>query len=372
LERERRAASEAGISCELVRAAPLAIASGPALHVPHQAELDPLAFLAGVVRALQELDVAIYAPVTVQDFDLTKATDQVGLRTSDGHSIRANFVVVASNSPINDQAAYRTYALSLAIAQTEPALCWDLEDPYHYVRTAFDATTQQPILIVGGEDHRVGQDPDHGQQWTHLEDWARQRFPGAGVVVSRWSGQVLEASDGLAFIGKNPGDARVLVLTGASGNGMSYAGLGAELIGDLLHGVENPFQKLYDPARKPASLGAIGRFVRENLNTMEQYSDWVGPADAASAADIERGEGAVLRRGLTRVAVYVDDSGLAHELSASCPHWGGVVAWNSAEKSWDCPCHGSRFDCHGKVLAGPAVSDLVPLAKPKRDVEQAS
>ena len=380
LERERRAASEAGISCELVRAAPFSIANGPALHFPHQAEFEALAFLAGVVQALRELDVAIYAPVTVSEFETSRATDQVGLRTSDGHSIRANFVVVASNSPINDlaalhtkQAAYRTYALSFAIARAQPALCWDLEDPYHYVRTAFDSTTQQPVLIVGGEDHRVGQDPDHGQQWARLEGWTRGRFPDVGVVVSRWSGQVLEPSDGLAFIGKNSGDPRVLVLTGASGNGMTYAAFGAELIADLVCGVENPFQKLYDPARKPSSVSAVSRFVRENLNTVEQYADWVGPADAASAADIARGEGAVLRRGLTRVAVYVDESGLAHEVSATCPHLGGVVAWNSAEKSWDCPCHGSRFDCHGKVLAGPAVSDLVPLAKKQQpDIEKAS
>ena len=152
----------------------------------------------------------------------------------------------------------------------------------------------------------------------------------------------------------------------------TYSGLGAELIADLVQGVENPFETLYDPSRKPSSLRAIGRFVRENLNTAEQYSDWVGPADASSVEDIARGEGAVLRRGLTRVAVYVDELGVAHELSASCPHLGGVVAWNSAEKSWDCPCHGSRFDCHGKVLAGPAVSDLKPVASTLKKVGKAS
>ncbi|HET7544512.1 MAG TPA: FAD-dependent oxidoreductase [Polyangiaceae bacterium] len=369
LRREAAAATQAGISCELVRRAPLAIADGSALHVPHQAQFEPLAFLRGVVRALQASGVPIYAPVSVCDFEIRSEREPIALSTSDGRRVVANFVVVATNSPINDVtvlhtklAAYRSYGLSVAIPETIPALCWDLATPYHYARTAFDALTHEPLLIVGGEDHRVGQELESEQHWQQLEDWVRDRFPSAGRVVSHWSGQVLETSDGLAFIGRNPGQEQVLVLTGFSGNGMSYSGLGAELIADLIVGDDNPARELYEPARKPHSLGAVGRYVRENLNTLEQYSDWLGPADVERIEDIRRGEGAVLRRGLDRVAVYVDQEGGAHELSATCPHLGGVVAWNDAEKSWDCPCHGSRFDCYGKVIAGPAVSDLNQLA----------
>jgi nitrite reductase/ring-hydroxylating ferredoxin subunit len=177
---------------------------------------------------------------------------------------------------------------------------------------------------------------------------------------------VLETSDGIGFIGRNPGQERAFIVTGHSGNGMSYAGLAAELIADLMQGVPSPFEKLFDPARKPASLGSVDRFVRENLNVAEQYTDWLGPADAARAEDIGRGEGAVLRRGVDRVAVYIDAAGFSHEMSATCPHLRGVVAWNAAEKSWDCPCHGSRFDCYGKVLAGPAMTDLEALPRALR------
>jgi nitrite reductase/ring-hydroxylating ferredoxin subunit len=204
-----------------------------------------------------------------------------------------------------------------------------------------------------------------------LEAWLRARVPSAGEVVSQWSGQVLETSDGLGFIGRNPGQERVFIATGFSGNGMSYSALSAQLIADLIQGVHNPFEQLYDPARKPSALSSIGRFVRENLNVAEQYADWLGPADAAGPEEIARGEGAVLRRGLHRVAVYVDPAGFAHEMSASCPHLGGVVAWNAAEKSWDCPCHGSRFDCYGKVLAGPAVSDLEPMPRADKTTAKA-
>lgn len=381
LEREWRAATDAGLSCELVRGAPLSVGADAALHVPEQAQFEPLRFLHGVAAVLASKGVAIHAPVTVQKFDSSSASDHVDLTTSDGHHIRANHVIVATDSPINDvavihtkQAAYRTYAIAVGIENEAlvPALSWDLDDPYHYLRTAIDAPTARPVLIVGGEDHRAGQELDTEQRWQRLENWARERFPNAGEVVSRWSGQVLETSDGLGFIGHNPGQERVFVVTGKSGNGMTYSALGAELTADCIQGIKSPFQELYDPARKPLSLAALGHYALENLNTAAQYSDWLSPADVARVADIPAGTGAVLRRGVTRVAVYVDPVGVAHELSATCPHLGGVVAWNSAEKSWDCPCHGSRFDCYGKVLTGPASSDLEPLAARERKVGKAS
>ena len=367
LTEEYEAARKAGVRCELIRRSPLPIAQGPALHVPNQAQFNPLKFLSGVVRALERRGARIYAPVTVQKFEPVSGTEQIDLHTSDGRTIRANEVVVTTGSPINDvttmhtkQAAYRTYGIAAEIADMSPALYWDMEDPYHYVRTATDASTKHQVLIVGGEDHRVGQDSDSERRFLNLERWLRDRFPNAGKIVNQWSGQVFEPSDGLAFIGRNPGDARVSIVTGESGNGMTYSAIAAQLIADLVQGVSNPLEKIYAPSRKPLSVGALGEFIRENLNTVAQYTDWLNAADVAQTKDIPRGQGAVLRRGLRRVAVYVDDAGSAHELSATCPHLGGVVAWNSAEKSWDCPCHGSRFDCYGKVVEGPAVSDLQP------------
>jgi glycine/D-amino acid oxidase-like deaminating enzyme len=367
LIRESAAASAAGLTCELVKRAPMPLTPGPALRFANQAQFEPLEFVGGVLEVLSKKGVQIYAPVTVNEFDTSNA-GEITLGTAQGSKIRARHVVVATNSPINDvavihtkQAAYRTYAIAFETSESKPTLSWDMNDPYHYVRLAVDAETERPVLIVGGEDHRVGQSDSVDKHFPRLETWARERFPNAGNIVCQWSGQVFEPSDGLAFIGKNPGDERVFILTGFSGNGMTYSAFSAELIADLIDRVGHPFAKLYDPKRKPASVGAISSYVQENLNTAVQYSDWIGPADVSNADQIAPGEGAVVRRGLTRVAVYVDAAGSKHELSATCPHLGGVVAWNSAEKSWDCPCHGSRFDCHGKVLTGPAVSDLQPL-----------
>jgi glycine/D-amino acid oxidase-like deaminating enzyme len=371
LVREHAAATAAGLPCELVRRAPFALTNGPALRVARQAQFEPLEFLAGVLQVLKKKGVQLYAPVAVNEFD-TSNSGEVALGTAQGKRIFANQVVVASNTPVNDvatihtkQAAYRTYAIAFEANQLghEPKLAWDMEDPYHYVRSARDAETQRPILIIGGEDHRVGQGEDPDKHFPRLETWARERFPSLGNIVCQWSGQVFEPSDGLAFIGRNPGQDRIFALTGFSGNGMTYSALSAELIADLVSGLSHPFAELYDPARKPSSATALSNYLQENLNTLGQYADWLGPADVETTDQIARGEGAVLRRGLRRVAVYVDEAGSARELSATCPHLGGVVSWNSAEKSWDCPCHGSRFDCHGKVLTGPAVSDLEPLGK---------
>ena len=372
LAREHIAATAAGLHCELVRKAPLSLTDGPALRFARQAQFDPLAFLAGVSKALQEKGVLIYAPVTVTDFDSASRADRVTLGTNDGKRIHASHVVVATNTPISDvaaihtkQAAYRSYAIALESTDARAALAWDMEDPYHYVRYGVDAATGRSLLIAGGEDHRVGQDVHADQNFARLEAWLRERFPTAGHLVHQWSGQVFEPSDGLAFIGRDPGQDRVFILTGFSGNGMTHSGLAAELIADLISGISHEFATLYDPKRKPASFSAISSYIQENLNTVAQYADWLGSADVTRAEQVPRGEGAVLRRGLHRVALYVDDAGTPHELSATCPHLGGVVAWNPAEKSWDCPCHGSRFDCHGKVITGPATSDLKPSSPSK-------
>jgi len=196
LTREHAAATAAGLSCELVKRAPLPVAAGPALRVDRQAQFEPLQFLAGVVKVLKRKGVEIYLPVTVNGFDTSTSSGEVTLSTLQGKRIRANQVVVATHSPINDvatihtkQAAYRTYAIAFETPPTEPTLSWDMEDPYHYARLAVDAATDRSVLIIGGEDHRVGQDTDTDKNFPRLETWARERFPAAGDIVCRWSGR---------------------------------------------------------------------------------------------------------------------------------------------------------------------------------------
>jgi Rieske Fe-S protein len=176
----------------------------------------------------------------------------------------------------------------------------------------------------------------------------------------RWSGQVMEPIDGLGFIGRNPSDeSNVYIATGDSGMGMTHGTIAAMLITDLILNRTNEWTTLYDPDRKPVK--AAGTFIQENLNVAAQYTDWVSSGDVESEENIPKGAGAVLRDGLQKIAVYRDERGGVHRCSAVCPHLQCIVAWDSVEHTWNCPCHGSRFDAYGKVLNGPATSDLPPI-----------
>jgi len=233
------------------------------------------------------------------------------------------------------------------------ALYWDTGDPYHYVRLQPRVDADHDLLIVGGEDHKTGQADDIPERHPRLERWARERFPSMREVTYQWAGQVMEPHDGLAFIGHNPLDAdNVYTVTGDSGNGMTHGTIAGMLITDLILGRNNPWATLYDPGR--VTLRASGEFAKETANMAAQYADWVTGGDVGSVDDIAKDSGAVIRRGALKVAVYRDATGALHERSAICPHLGCIVAWNPSEKTWDCPCHGSRFSKFGEVINGPA------------------
>ena len=242
------------------------------------------------------------------------------------------------------------------------ALVWDTLDAYHYVRIQ-PLSDSEDLIIVGGEDHHSGQASDMEQRLASLELWTRDRYPGFTSAEYRWSGQVMEPVDGLGFIGRNPGDSdNVYIATGDSGNGMTHGTIAGMLIRDLILGRENAWATLYDPSR--LSLRAGGEYARENLNVAAQYADYLTGGEVASPDEVAPGTGAVMRRGLSKVALFRDDSGALHEHSAVCTHLGCVVAFNDKEKSWDCPCHGSRFDpTDGHVLNGPAINGLEPAGE---------
>jgi len=256
------------------------------------------------------------------------------------------------------QAAYRTYVIGVRIptGSVTRALYWDTLDPYHYIRLA-DSDSHE-VLVVGGEDHKTGQADDTEERFDRLEAWTRERFANAGEIEFQWSGQIMEPVDSLAFIGRNPGEQNVYVATGDSGNGMTHGTIAGILLTDLILGRDNDWTSLYDPSR--ISARALAEFTKENLNAVAQFSDYVTAGDVDTARDIPRGSGSVVRRGLHKVAIYRDTHGELHERSAVCPHLGCIVDWNSTERTWDCPCHGSRFDPKGKVVNGPAISGLGP------------
>jgi glycine/D-amino acid oxidase-like deaminating enzyme/nitrite reductase/ring-hydroxylating ferredoxin subunit len=343
--------------------------TGPCIRFPRQAQFHPMKYLAGLVRAIGQGRGRLFSGCHVTGVTGGK---QARIETSGGCLVTADAVVVATNTPINDmvtihtkQAAYITYAIGARIpsGSVAQALYWDTLDPYHYVRLQrrpLQEGGEEEMLIVGGEDHKTGQADDGDRRHGRLEAWARERFPMMEAVEFRWSGQVMEPIDGLAFIGRNPGDERnVYVATGDSGMGMTHGTIAGMLITDLIMGRECPWASLYDPSRKP--IRAAGEFARESLNFVSQYADWMTGGDVKTESDIPSDSGAVVREGLTKLAVYRDQQGTLHKCSAVCPHLNCIVAWNHTEKTWDCPCHGSRFDKFGKVINGPANDDLSPL-----------
>ncbi len=175
-------------------------------------------------------------------------------------------------------------------------------------------------------------------------------------VVYKWSGQVMEPVDYMAFIGKNPGEDNVYIITGDSGNGMTHGTIGGNMVTDMIQGKDNPWTHLYSPKRIP--IKTPGTFISEVFNTFKQYGDYIKKADIHGVDELQAGAGAIMGKGFKRLAVYRDENNTIHSFSAVCPHMGCVVQWNAAEKSFDCPCHGSRFTKEGTVINGPASSDL--------------
>ena len=371
LQRELEAAHRAGLAdVELIPRIPnLPFDSGPALRFPRQAQFHPLEYLSALAKAVTRNGGTIHTGSHVADFEPRPRRPQV--KTDDGKTVTADAMVFATNSPINDwvkmhtkQAPYRTFVIGCRIPRgsVPRALYWDAGDPYHYVRLQSDKNGSD-ILIVGGEDHKTGQHDDAPDRFRALEQWTRSRFPMVERVEYRWSGQVMEPVDYMGFIGRNPGDdgKNTYIATGDSGQGMTHGTIAGILLTDLITGRENSWETLYDPSR--VSLRAAKEFARENLNVAAQYRDYVTPGEVSSTDEIPPGTGAIIRRGTHKIAAYRDEGGTVHERSAVCTHLYCIVDWNSTEKTWDCPCHGSRFDPLGKVVNGPAVAPLAEIEK---------
>ncbi len=370
LAREGAAARRAGLSAEFVERGPLPGLAGPALRFANQGRFEPMKYMAGLADAARLEGVRMRGGCRVTEVRgaRARAGESPTAVLSDGEIVEAEAIVVATNTPgpivawsgvYFKQAAYRTYMIGIHIPRgaIADALYWDTADPYHYARVVAASEGGDDVLLVGGEDHRTGQIPADHAPFEALERWARASFPPLGDVVSRWSGQVLEPTDGLAFIGRVPsvGDG-VFVITGDSGMGLTHGTLGARLVADLVLGHPNPWRELYDPQRKP--MHTLGAYATENLNTAAQWLDHVTSGDTRDVDTIAPGCGAIVRKGLSKLAVYRDDRGELHTCSAVCPHLGAVVEWNPIERSWDCPAHGSRFAATGEALAGPATTDL--------------
>ncbi len=357
LEEELEAARNAGIAVNLVRDVPLPFATAAAVRFDGQAQFHIGKYAEALATAAVSAGCEIFEMTHVSEVIEGETCELV----TEGGKVRASHVIFATNSPLTRTFvqtkihSYRSYAIAFPAKNDVPAaLYWDTDDPYHYTRTV-DVDGGR-YLIVGGEDHKTGHDEDTEKRYAALLAYAQTRFAVSDVAY-RWSAQVLEPVDGLPYIGATPHAANVFVATGYSGTGMTFGTLAGEILSDHILGRENAYAELYAATR--VKLSTIAHYVAENVDTSKfMVTDRLRGGDVGSIDEVRPGEGKLVSVDGKKLAVYRTDSGEVRACSAVCPHLGCIVHFNSAEKTWDCPCHGSRFDTQGTVLHGPSLTGL--------------
>jgi glycine/D-amino acid oxidase-like deaminating enzyme/nitrite reductase/ring-hydroxylating ferredoxin subunit len=366
---EVNAARNAGLDVSFVQETPLPFPVAGAVRQEGQAQFHPRKYLLPLAESIPGDGSCVFQEtraLSVEDGEPCR------VRTNRGEVI-ARDVIVATHLPIFDRGLYfaktspkRSYVLGFPVdeGKAPDGMFISTETPIHSIRhTPFDG---RRLLLVGGEGHKAGQEEDTRRRYASLEEWARARFD-VGSVEYRWSTHDNYSADRVPYIGKlGRRSDHVYAATGFNGWGMTNGTVAGILLRDAILGKPNPWAEVYDSTRLP-QLGAGRRLVKENANVGFR---WLGdrlPGRARSVAELAAGEGGVVSIGGERAAVYKEDDGTLVSLSPVCTHLGCIVGWNTAEKTWDCPCHGSRFDRHGRVIQGPAVQNL-----PRKNVDPAS
>ena len=361
---EAALAADLGFDAAFVEDVPLV--GGPGIRIDDQARIHPRRYLAGLAQAVVAAGGHIYERSAVETF----SAEPLGV-TANGFAVTADDIVVATHNPLvglsslpaatlfqTKLALYTSYVLAARVPKglVPDALLWDTADPYHYLRV--DPGDDEDIVIFGGEDHKTGQVAGTPECFARLEATLRVLLPEA-VVVARWSGQVIETPDGLPYLGRM--GEHHYAATGFAGNGLTFGTLGAMICSDAILGRSNPWADLFAPDRK--ALGrSLWEYVKENTDyPYYMVRDRFAGVDGKSLRVVRRGQGKVLDHEGQTVAAYRDEEGVVTLRSAVCPHMGCLVGWNAAERTWDCPCHGSRFTPRGEVISGPAEGPLPPV-----------
>lgn len=326
------------------------------LEVPAQAMFDPGKFLAALAERIIARGGQIHAGTPVTGFG---GQDGATALTPSG-SVAAGLVVVATHAPIDHRfeaparlVGHQTYALAADIPKGSIAegIYWDTARPYHYFRV--DAGAAQDRIILGGEDHKTGQQADANAH-ANLEKYLHGLVGSQARVTHRWSGQVFETCDGLPFIGRSFFNRRHFIATGFAGNGITFGTLAAQIISDEIIGVSNRHAKLYSPRR----LKGIATLMKNGVDLLRHFFGDRMRARSAGRERLAPGHGKVALIDGKRVAISCGPDGRCTAVSAVCTHLGCIVQWNTTERTWDCPCHGSRFKNTGEVLNGPAIAPL--------------
>jgi glycine/D-amino acid oxidase-like deaminating enzyme/nitrite reductase/ring-hydroxylating ferredoxin subunit len=363
IEREVEAAVRAGLDATYTRETDLPWPVAAAIRVDGQAEFHPRRYLLALAEAIPGSGCHVFE--RSRALAVAGGREHVRVSTTRGE-LTADQVVVATHFPFLDRGGYfarmhpeRSYGLGLRLkrgALAPQGMYLSTESPSHTVRS--HPTPGGEMVIAGGESHKTGQGGDTAERVARLERWARERFDVASIEY-RWSTQDNMPVDGVPFIGRlAPFQKRIWVATGFMKWGLTNGTAAGMILTDLIGGRSNPWADLFDSTRfKP--IASAKELVKENANVGVHFvGDHLGRPDVRSVDELAPGQAGIVRRGAGKVAAYREDDGTLHAVSAVCTHLGCQVKWNEAERSWDCPCHGSRFDFTGHLLQGPAVKDL--------------
>jgi len=337
-----------------------------AIRFAHQGQFHPLKYISGLAAAFRHLGGLILEDSLVTDRNDVDGVIEI---IAGGQTLRGLNLVYATHMPPGITAfsfrcaPYRSYVLGLKLKDDSypTGLAYDMQEPYHYFRT--HEIDGQKHLILGGEDHKTGHgDPE--QAYANLEAYARKYYKVQSVAY-KWSSQYYIPVDGLPYIGPlaTTGD-NTYIATGFNGNGMMFGTLSGKMISDQILGIENRYAGLFSPSRlKPVA--GFSEFIKENADVAWHFiSDRFGADDLDKLSQLKKGEGKVADFQGEKLAIYKDEQGKVTALSPVCTHAGCIVGFNAAEQSWDCPCHGGRFDISGKVICGPPQKDLEQVNLP--------
>jgi len=330
------------------------------MKISGQAKFNPVQYVMALARAFENAGGTIIQNCRVNGVE---EKDPLEITTSKDVYLGRDFIY-ATHIPAGINllhlrcAPWRSYAMAARLKNSEYPrhLYYDMNDPYNYYRTQI--IDGKPYLVVGGFDHKTGHEVNTEQSFRELESLIRRHFD-VQEITHKWSSQYYESADGIPYIGHLPGHPEhVYVATGYGGNGITYSQVAALVLKSMLLNQEGPYTSLFNPNRiKPVA--GFKSFISHNADVVKQFvGKWLSVDKMQELADLAPGDGKVVTFNDQKIALYKEANGSLHAINPACTHMKCSVAWNLAERTWDCPCHGARYSIDGTVLNGPAVKNL--------------
>ncbi|MEX0684640.1 MAG: FAD-dependent oxidoreductase [Balneolales bacterium] len=363
LRNEVEAMKKLGLEINYVKDIPLKVPFIEAAKMENQARFNPYKFVTELAEILSRQGCRIYeeSPVTrIHEKGKCTAKTPNGMVESE-HIIEATHIPKGINMTQTLVYPHRSYVVAVEINEPYPdGNFWDIDKvPAHAISSHGAKSNELEMLMFAGSHHKTGQsDISYNQHYKELEDFIEGTYPGS-AIKHHWSAQHYTPADGSPYIGVSSlGSTNRYMATGYSTDGLTYGVIGGVVLSNMITGLNNPWLEPYISTRiKPVT--SSKEFVKENINVATQYvKDYLQFGEVEAFSDIDKLEGRTLQINGEKLAAYRDAIGHLHVYSAVCPHMKCIVNWNDAEKSWDCPCHGSRFSIDGRVLEGPALNPL--------------